>query len=340
MRNAGDYVAAESLYRLSARMDTLYDFPVSNLSGMQIQLGQRAAVDSTFRMLFRRLSPGAATNSQLLYRFIQGDTAGVIESARRGYDSTATDPDQRLTYANMARFLHALRGELREADQWRRRCIETAKTLGRGSREMAYRLTYAEHLALGVGDSARAARLIDSVVANVFPRFDALERPYASLVTAYVAVGRVDKAKAALNDLKKNVGDGDALDPQIRIPRARIALAEKRWDDALRDVSTAVRIQDGYLLRGIAYAGRGDRDSAIVYFERYANMLDPDHIYTPLVLRRLGELNAEKGDRSRALDWYRKFVGLWRHADAELQPQVSEVKRRIAELEALEARER
>ena len=138
-----------------------------------------------------------------------------------------------------------------------------------------------------------------------------------TLVDAYLAVGRVDRAKAAFEELKKKRARRVThRDRQLRFGRARIAIAEKRRDDALRDVSTGVSIDEGFLTRGLAYAGRGDRDSAIVYFERFANMLEPNSIYTPLVLRKLGELYDAKGDCARALGWYRKFVGLWRNAGA------------------------
>ena len=50
--------------------------------------------------------------------------------------------------------------------------------------------------------------------------------------------------------------------------------------------------------------------------------------------RRLGELYEAKGDRPKALQYYEHFVDLWKTADPELQPQVADVKRRIARLRA------
>ena len=47
---------------------------------------------------------------------------------------------------------------------------------------------------------------------------------------------------------------------------------------------------------------------------------------------RLGELYEAKGDRRRALEYYGKFVDMWKKADPELQPRVADVRRRIAEL--------
>ncbi len=46
----------------------------------------------------------------------------------------------------------------------------------------------------------------------------------------------------------------------------------------------------------------------------------------------LGELHEELGDSTRAACWYGEFVTLWEDADPELQPQVSDVRGRMARL--------
>lgn len=57
--------------------------------------------------------------------------------------------------------------------------------------------------------------------------------------------------------------------------------------------------------------------------------------------RRLGELYvARPGDTLKALDNYRGFTKLWANADADLQPQVADVKRRIERLFVADARRR
>lgn len=48
--------------------------------------------------------------------------------------------------------------------------------------------------------------------------------------------------------------------------------------------------------------------------------------------RSLGELYEERGDRENATRQYLNFVNLWKNADAESQPQVAEVRRRLATL--------
>jgi tetratricopeptide (TPR) repeat protein len=87
----------------------------------------------------------------------------------------------------------------------------------------------------------------------------------------------------------------------------------------------------------LAFDKAEDVDSAIVMYERVVNM--PSR-YTLLVhtydlhnfLRRLGELYEAKGNREKAIEYYSRFVELWRNADPELQPQVAAIRARLTRL--------
>jgi tetratricopeptide (TPR) repeat protein len=48
--------------------------------------------------------------------------------------------------------------------------------------------------------------------------------------------------------------------------------------------------------------------------------------------KRLGELYEQRGDRPKALEYYGRFVDLWKDADPELQPVVRDVRARLARL--------
>ncbi|HXI21845.1 MAG TPA: hypothetical protein VNH46_12195, partial [Gemmatimonadales bacterium] len=89
---------------------------------------------------------------------------------------------------------------------------------------------------------------------------------------------------------------------------------------------------------GRAYDLAGQPDSAIAAYRRAVDrpgdllaladqQWDLAHSY-----RRLGELYEEKGGRQLALDYYGRFVDLWKNADPELQPAVRDVKERMAKL--------
>jgi hypothetical protein len=77
-------------------------------------------------------------------------------------------------------------------------------------------------------------------------------------------------------------------------------------------------------------------DSAIVQYERLVNnhTTDPEFrgLFVAAALRRLGEMYESKGDRKKALEYYGRFVDLWRRADPELQPLVSDIRKHMAQL--------
>ena len=90
---------------------------------------------------------------------------------------------------------------------------------------------------------------------------------------------------------------------------------------------------------GTALDRAGATDSALAIYEEYLGSSFNFRIFTDAynlapVLRRTGELYEARGDRTRAVATYQRFVDLWRNADPELQPQVVEVKRRLAALTA------
>jgi hypothetical protein len=77
-------------------------------------------------------------------------------------------------------------------------------------------------------------------------------------------------------------------------------------------------------------------DSAVAAYEALATVPDPTpggrQLFLARALRRLGELYEAKGDRTKAADYYSRFIDLWREADPDLQPQVAKVKQRLAEV--------
>jgi hypothetical protein len=127
-----------------------------------------------------------------------------------------------------------------------------------------------------------------------------------------------------------------------------IALAEGRPRDAVREFWKGDSLPDGPVdgcdvctlaLVASAYDRGGIPDSAIAVFERYfassfSNRAIIDFAYRAPFARRLGELYEGKGDEKRAAHYYAMFIELWQHADALLQPQVADARRRLARLAA------
>jgi len=69
-------------------------------------------------------------------------------------------------------------------------------------------------------------------------------------------------------------------------------------------------------------------------FLEFAEPVDP--IFRANTHRRLAELYEAKGDTAKAVEQYRAFIELWKNADPDLQPRVTEAKRRLAQLTPVE----
>ena len=140
------------------------------------------------------------------------------------------------------------------------------------------------------------------------------------------------------HDLAMQAPDADGMRAFFA---ANVALAEQKWDEAIRQLHEAdkrVSINPFYANAALAqaedFAGRSD--SAIVYLEKFVKVKDPnmseDSQFLPGAYKRLGELYEAKGNREKAIENYEKFVDLWRNAEPEMQPKVAEVRGRLDRL--------
>jgi tetratricopeptide (TPR) repeat protein len=135
--------------------------------------------------------------------------------------------------------------------------------------------------------------------------------------------------------------------PQLHQTLGEIAIADGRPKDAIGEFWKGDSLPDGphdpcdactWINLARAYDKASLPDSAVVYFEKFFASTSTfrwqaDFFARGPALRRLGELYEAKGDRAKAAHYYQSFVNLWANADPELQPQVADVKRRLARLD-------
>ncbi|HEY8311450.1 MAG TPA: tetratricopeptide repeat protein, partial [Gemmatimonadaceae bacterium] len=176
------------------------------------------------------------------------------------------------------------------------------------------------------------------------------DRPYGDLGAANAMLGRSDKARAVLlqiSQIRDAVLRG-TFQPDAHRIQAEIALAENRPRDAVTEFRRADSLSDGpqvedpapVLFRtGRAFDKANQPDSAIANFEQYLRTSSTERLIDDMTMlaptqRRLGELYEAKGDRARAALHYNALMDLWKNADPDLQPQVAEVKQRLARLGA------
>ncbi|MEO8445825.1 MAG: tetratricopeptide repeat protein, partial [Gammaproteobacteria bacterium] len=129
--------------------------------------------------------------------------------------------------------------------------------------------------------------------------------------------------------------------------RAEVAYRQQRWDDALRLLNKS-RVAPNYLIAGSSpffsgsrerfrladlLARAGQNDEAIRWYSSFDNLSMFD---TPLLapsLLRKAEIYQRQGKKPEAIKAYQRFVELWRDADAELQPWVTQARERIQALQ-------
>jgi tRNA A-37 threonylcarbamoyl transferase component Bud32/tetratricopeptide (TPR) repeat protein len=200
--------------------------------------------------------------------------------------------------------------------------------------------------------TSRAARRLDATLAgDAISAIGAGNRPYLGLVRGYATAGRPDRARAMLAAWDNTVRDTTLrrdLLPQRQVAEAWIALAERKYDEALRLFRRGDSLPDGPhnactaclpIRAATTLDAAGQVDSAIVQYELYLSApyaprsgSQFDGRWLPQVYWRLANLYEGKSDVRRAAEYYGKFIALWSEADPELQPRVAEARRRLARL--------
>jgi tetratricopeptide (TPR) repeat protein/TolB-like protein len=199
------------------------------------------------------------------------------------------------------------------------------------------------------GNTTRARARLDQAMAS-FPldSLQPVERPYDRLVELNAMVGNVPKARDLLAAFDRRRADTELLEDEVtrHALLGHIALAEQRYDEAIREYTAANADRCGICLNpeiARAYDLAGKTDSALAVLERYIETAtDPidrlieDGSSLAGSHKRLAELYDAKGDRARAMSHFSRFIDLWKNADADLQPHVQKARARLTQLQRAE----
>ena len=207
-------------------------------------------------------------------------------------------------------------------------------------------------------DEARGVRQLDSLLAaRPLAAVPVLDRRDLEAAAAYAQLGRPEKARPLIEQFARTATREERLArwDAWRAALGEVALAEGKPAVALAEFRAAAVADSGLLEETFtgrttarlarAFDKAHQPDSAIARFDEYLSKRMPltyldAALLHPTTLRRLGELYEQKGETAKALARYEEFVKLWKDADPELQPQVAEIRERIARLRAIEARKR
>jgi tetratricopeptide (TPR) repeat protein/tRNA A-37 threonylcarbamoyl transferase component Bud32 len=315
-----------------------------NLQAALVVEGKTPAADSVLAEFRRRWPESTRPDDMVRY-------SAYVRRDFRLADSLIRDPKRREPASQSQRVslqyeqvgVAAALGRVAESE---RLAAQLAATLnGAGARTAAFFVATTPALDRGyfLGDAQAMARAADSLMPpSVLDSLPESQRPYMGLAYAYAVAGRADRVRR-LHEEWARVRPAEERTPADSVYWLAVtAQAENRWRDAAMaydehrvrvkcpvcDLTDAAR----------AWERAGERDSALARYEQ--SVTDPDpRVGLPEVpwtlgptYKRLGELYETVGDRAKALQYYGEFVNLWQDADPVLQPQVKEVRGRMAAL--------
>jgi tetratricopeptide (TPR) repeat protein len=299
----------------------------ANFNVIESQVAQRkfAAADSSLAILAANIeNPGPVRSMRIRVAFARMDLDSVVSLAEGGLS-------ERPFFASYLCTVALYRGQLGSAEGCPTEFVRRDASLGRR---------------IFLGDSSA---VVDDLppLEEILTQFP--EDAYGPVIATLIEVDRFGDAKALLAEWVRRAGVEDPVyQRDIGLAAGAIAMAEGRPDSAARAYLAYNR--SGFLTsvheyaRGLpeaadAFHRAGQADSAIAYYEAaldwpiFGNSAFLDGaLWYPIALRRLGELYEARGDRAKALDYYQRFTDLWKDADPELQPQVADVRARIAAL--------
>ena len=334
--------SAERHLREGARIDSVTAFAGANLVQTLLQEGKTAAADSAMTVQRRRFP----THTMTLGAYSSG-----LQS-RQEFDSMTTfiadlltrdDVDPGIVVAAAPYLADGYRvlGRLEEGARIDARIAEAGSRVDNSGADRPYQLSIAGMVdAWYRNDRPAAIRKIDQAAAES-EKIPEANRPYDFIAIAYAMAGQAAKAKAAVAALAQRPLVRPSDVQRLKLAEAVVAFSEKRYDDGIR----AARLADTSACTACAlpvlamnYDMAGQSDSAIAVYQRYVRsggIFGRSFIDGMMVTgsyKRLGELLEAKGDTKGALENYEQVLRLWKNADPELQPKVSEVRKRVERL--------
>jgi tetratricopeptide (TPR) repeat protein len=349
LRTQRKFARAESLYASIARSPRATQASMGNLAGTLFNAGKVAQSESVYVELQKRFPNAPAVQSYpaiFMYQRGQLDSVEAFWKRRRNDPNPVTRTSAASNLATQA----MIRGRIREAKALRTEMFATNAARGIPTPPLSEELTEVAVSIWFFGRDEQGARALDSLLARTNLSSIPIElRPDLTAATYYAWAGRAERARALLTGFQGDVQDSAlraTMEPTVHGVLAEIAIAEKRPLEAVREYWKADSLPDGpssecatCLLPAIgrAYDLANMPDSAIAAWERYlatpySGRIGTDASYLAGIHKRLGEMYEAKGDTQRAASNYVAFIELWKNADPELQPQVADIRRRLARL--------
>ncbi len=334
--------AAESVPYIERLVRAQQDAPRGGAySLLAYSLGQAGQLDSSIAVLRNGIALLPEDDNLQLWLGMAQYVLGDVAAAESIGAAVFSDPQARpLSRREAAMGLGAMArtgGRWKEADAWQDRALAYAG--GADTRAARLHLALQDHIAAAlVLNRPIPVRSVDSV-RRAMAQLAPTERSYPLVAASYALARKPTEARAVLAELDAQPEGVDRGDDYRTAIEALMALAEGRRADALALTHTISQgnscVPCASSDRFRLYLDLGEPDSAIVMGERYLAYRGPerveeDALSLSTIRNRLGDLYLERGDRTRAAKLYQALLDQWRSADPLFQPQVREVKRKLA----------
>ena len=339
-----DAATAEQFYSRALALDSATPLYYANVARAQREQGKLEEADATLGLLAQEFPdiPQLA-NEQINQALARRDWASAGTQLRALGERQRGSLAWRASVSERLALLSTLQGRIKEAeDHWR---DAVGADVQRGIAEEAVEKTARLVAALAAlrGDTATALSELEVVLErHPLEEMNPADRPYGWIVQAYTLAQRPDRARSVLDEWVSTLASQATRNDEAFFDwgRGLVAVAEGRAADAREAFR---RFDRGTVCWSCARAvaphafdSGGDPDSALAYYEQYAEFpsrnLFFDYLDLPAAYQRLGELYEERGNRDKAVEYYNRFVELWEDADPGLQLMVADVRGRIARL--------
>ena len=340
----GDHERAEQMYRRVVLLPRSFGGAFTNLIREQIRNGRFGALDSTVAA-FKERYPTSSDHSlaEWLVAWGRGDMDRADSISRAAYaEAGASRQGSRAAFG--AALVAEHRGQPGEALRWAALATEaTLRTSPSPANRFATAVDTAYYAGVVRGDAEAArAALARGRARTPLDSIPPSERPWERIAEIASAIADPAMAREAQAGYERDLASM-ARDPVGRRAAfaAGVALAERKWDDAIRllhEADARHSIYDRYAWAQIARAHdlAGRPDSALAYYEKFLASADAqdyaDARWAARSHRWAGELYAQRGDNRRAIEHLDKFLEMWSKAEPELQGEVREARARVEEV--------
>jgi tetratricopeptide (TPR) repeat protein len=346
-----DFHKAEQFRRRALETDSGMSILYTNLANDQLNSGELDAVDQTLRARARRFtSQQDAEVLRVSVAMVRGDFPQGERLTREMLRVAGTDADRQSTPLRMLSLERLLAGRLAESEQLMRMYMKAQADLQSPSAYLEGAILLAFEQVMYRHEAAQGVKVIDDALAR-FPldSIAPLDRHYAFLAYVLALAGETVRSRALLAAFRANdattPGSSAIRDESDYLRAEGAALAtEHKYGDAIVVLERAGLAMNNYVCPvcalpdlASAYDKAGQPDSAIAVYRRYvttpwSDWMNSDGEFRSLAWRRLGELYQERGATRRAILALQTVEGLWQHADAVMQPDVADVRARLAAL--------